>query len=227
MPHRVLQNVGGCRPFLTSAYAAAVLTDSPVAYWEYQDCSGFPVDSSGSGLNMNAVTSTSGLIYRRPGALTDPRDLSIEQAGGSTFTRSAPVSTVTNNFTIEMWVKVAAVTFTNQALVYNGIGSTDGWGLMIDTDFKLLYLAGGVAFGGKNTTALTVNTWAHIAVTRNTTWTYYVNGSPDGTGGTTTPNVPATRVQVGDGAVQRFQSHIAIYNTALSAARIAAHYAAR
>jgi len=225
--HRVMQNIsGGCVPFRSSSYASAVLADTPVAYWQYQECSGMPIDSSGNSRDMTSVTSGVGLAYRQTGALSDVRDKSIFQIGGSAFERSSPVSTVTNGFTLEMWVKVELVTNNDQILIYNGNSGADGWGVLIDTDFKYQYLAGGVAFGTAATTALTVNTWHHIALKRSTTWTYYLDGSPNGTGGTTTPNTPTTKTRAGDGSVQRYQSHIAIYEAALTDAQIAAHYAA-
>src|SRR5262249_8312655 len=86
---------------------------------------------------------------------------------------NAIVSTLTNNFGIELWVKPDA-TNTTQCLAYNGDSGGSGWGLyLIGNQFR--GLVGGVAFVGSATA--TTNVWTHLALVRdNGTNRLYVNG---------------------------------------------------
>lgn len=232
MSSLALTDVGGpndipCVPHTNSNYAAAVLADAPAVYWQLQDCSGNPVDTSGAGLDCTANT-LSANWYRQIGPLTNAvLDKSIVMAGGGGCTGPL-VSVVQNGFTIEFWIKVDEQPNPNQEMVYNGSGSFNGWGVMREPNGKFRYLAGGVAFGAFSTATISVGPWYHVAIVRNTTWTYYLNGAVEtANAGNTNPNVPTTTTHFFPSALQRYCAHIAIYETALSAAQIAAHYAAR
>lgn len=207
-----------------SDYIAEVLTDTPKAFWEAQDASGNPVDSSGNALNMTSVTGTP--LYHAAGPMSD---YGIEFDGGEYVSR-ALVSTVTNDFTIECWLMYRAGS--SDRVIWNGSLGANGWALYLNNAQKIIGLAGGVAFLTAGTTALTADTWYHVALVRDSAnsnkWTYYLNGAVDlANAGTTAPNAPSggdTGFGSRDGAAQHRIAYAAIYETALSAARISAHY---
>ena len=217
-----------CTQWLDSAYAQEVLSDTPVAYWPYQECHRYPQDRSGNGFHVTSVTGAdTGKQYRQPGALSDLNDRSILQIGGSIFF-SPLVSTAVNNVTIEMLLNIDTITLQPQAIFYNGNGGANGYGILITGAMKMQVLKGGIALGTPSTTSLSLDTWYHVAVTfANPTWTYYLDGAADGTYVSAgAPNTPTGSTQTGDNSIQRYHEHIALYETALSAATIAAHYAA-
>lgn len=216
-----------CQRHLNSAYAAAVLADSPKAYWQMQECTSTPQDSSG---NMLDMTSWNGWEhdYRQRAFLTDTLDRSMFWIGGRNPQRNPQVSTVTSNWTLELFVQVDVITLSDQTLFYNGNSGANGWGLLIGTDMKLRALAGGVAFGTRSNGTLSLSTPYHVAL-RNSggTWTYFINGSPDPVTNSISPGTPSGPTKVGDSAHAGYFGHAALYESGLSDARIAAHYAAR
>lgn len=205
-------------------YVAAVLASSPRAYWQMQEASGNPQDSSGNALHMTSISA--GADYREPGPIGA---FAIRFTGGEGVSR-ATISTVVNNFTLEQWVQVQVVTGNDMGLCANGNLGANGWGVLIDTTRKFQYLAGGVALGANSALALTLSAWHHVAVVRRAgTWEYYVDGTVDtANAGTTAPNAPSggTTAANGGSSLQAAYAHYAVYETALSAAAIAAHFAA-
>src|SRR6185437_13242785 len=59
------------------------------------------------------------------------------------FERTNLISTPTDNFGIEAWVKPMAVNGTAQIIIYNGDTSHNGWGLILDSDNNYKGLFGG------------------------------------------------------------------------------------
>ena len=205
-------------------YVAEVLSDSPRAYWKLDEASGLPQDSSGNGLHMTTNTGT--LLYRQPGPMSSA---AILYNGGTGSSRST-VTTVTDNFSIETWIKTPLLTLDNQRGVYNGNSSADGWGFLVDMSLKFKALAGGVSFLSASAAALSTTEFKHVVIQRSgTVWTYYVNGVEDtANAGTSTPNAPGaadSSIHL-DGFMQAVYAHVAIYETALGAVKVADHYAA-
>jgi hypothetical protein len=207
------------------AYAAAVLADTPKAYYKCDDASGNPQDSSGNALHM--TTTSSGVTYQDPGPFGP--DFCIRWNLKST-SRNA-VSTVQSNWTLECWCKFNAL---NGSTVMCGNGGTNGWEMYLPTTTNIGGIAQGV--GGQTASGFTLSTgvWYHLVVQKQTgaggLWLYYINGRPDmtraGTSNPTAPgNTPGTtmnRANTGDISM----AHFALYETALSATRILAHYEA-
>jgi hypothetical protein len=106
---------------------------------------------------------------------------------------SAVLTTATDNFGIEAWVKSNGRTTQNALIAYNGNTASSGWGLFrAGAEYGFLY--GGVVLDG----VVPVTTdWTHLALVREGgTNRFYVNGqliqsSPGG------PNVPVGRFQLG------------------------------
>lgn len=229
-----------------AAYVAAVLADTPVAFWECQDSSGLPVDSSGNGLNMTASGGTP--VYQQQGPFTS--DYAIRLADAY-YTRPA-VTTATDNFTMECWVSPLAEGTYGGGLIRNATsGGLDGWVTVTNTGGKFLCVAENVAVlatsanqlvsqqaqsswsmpllgvGGSGSRA-----WNYVVTQRSSgTWVYYFNGAVDtANAGTAGPITPGGSALAGfsDSTFTwdaRF-AYVAIYNTALSGTRVAAHYTA-
>lgn len=89
------------------------------------------------------------------------------------------VTTLTDDFGIECWVKPGADVNGGQVIVYNGSTATSGWGFLVaGGQFQALY--GGVQIFG--TGVATPNVWSHVALVRDSgNATLYVNGVPAGT----------------------------------------------
>lgn len=208
------------------SYISEVLADSPKAFWEEQDASGNPVDSSGNGLDMTSISGSPS--YRKIGP--QGNDYGIETAGSQQFSRST-ISTVVNNLTIEMWLYPEIITDIRQGVFLNGNSASNGYGVYVDTStLKYHVLICGVAFGAASTTPLVLNVWQHLVVVRRSgQWEYWRNGVQDATNpGTTAPNTPSGgSTAIGNpfsASMQAAQAYVAFYETALSSTRIAAHY---
>jgi hypothetical protein len=117
--------------------------------------------------------------------------LSVTFTNGA-YATNVIVSTVTNNFGIECWVK-PTILGRNEVIAYNGITGgigSGGWGIFLSSNTNYDGLFGGVAFvGGVPATA---NVWTHLALVRtNGTATLYVNGVAAGSTVTSNPGLPA------------------------------------
>lgn len=100
--------------------------------------------------------------------------LSVNFFGNEALVTNDVISTATDNFGLELWVRPAVVTGP-QCLAYNGDTAGFGWGIyLVDGTYGALF--GGVAFvtGGTATPGV----WTHLALVRsNGDTTLYVNGA--------------------------------------------------
>jgi hypothetical protein len=225
-----------------SSYSSTVLADSPVAYYRMNETSGTTaMDSSGHGYNGTYGGSVS---LGGPGLV--PGDAApIFPGGGSTSatilkspsnTALAPTS---GPMSVEFWVNVPSTVTASTQFLYTqsyasgssyptyislDSGSPPYFTVQINTSSGLLSAYPAAVLGAKNHVVLT---WT------GTTLTAYVNGVASGGGTGTAPLIgyssPYAGFSVGgtvatqtgfSGAVGEF----ALYNTALSAARVLAHY---
>src|SRR5437660_602584 len=122
-----------------SAYVAAILADSPAAFWELQDSSGLPQDSSGHGHHMTATTGP--LAYRDPGPFGS--DFAIRFGDLAAATQTAFDFTV-NNMSLEAWVQIVAAGTTFKGPFGNN-APLKGWDVDISSTRHLLVVAQGVA----------------------------------------------------------------------------------
>lgn len=106
--------------------------------------------------------------------------------GSGAFASNSIVSTATDNFGIEAWVKPASVS-AGQVIAYNGATDTSGWGIIVSGS-NYLALLGGRDIWGSGTA--TPNVWTHVALVRDGGLaTIYTNGIAAGTS-LSGPNVP-------------------------------------
>jgi hypothetical protein len=224
--------LGTAAPALAGPYAAAVMADSPYAYWRFNETSGtVAADSSGNGIAGTYVnTPTLG----QAGPLADPGNTAVR------FTRSSSEymnvaatfgGAGWNQVTVEAWVDLASSGGDFQAIVSS---------LALNFVHLQVFSAGGnVVFGTGGDAVLPILTpaqttgWHHVALTAKAgEQRLYLDGNLIGSAASPLGDViAATPIRVGAGYVggrffDGWIDEVAIYRTALSEAQIDAHIAA-
>lgn len=221
------------------SYSSSVLADSPLLYLRFEETSGATCANSGS-LGGNATAH--GTFTRNVAGASSETGVGIDLGGTIADFVDYPDNSsldITADITLECWAKpdVAAV---NQSLMTKGWQnvSTAGYEFFLNST-RQLQISRAAISGLSVSSGLFPNdsAWHHVAVTRSgLTYTFYIDGAP--AGGTTPGATPiqATTRPFTIGATEKLTVYsspfngaideVAVYNTALSAARIAAHYAA-
>ena len=225
------------RAFSSLTYAQEVLLDSPVVYLRFEEVSGTTcADSSGNGLNG----STNGTVTRN---VTSHAGLgvAVTLAGATTSYISVADNAsldITGAFSFECWVK--PTNFTGDPFLFSkgqDSGTVGGYGLWVSASAsKLRLIRGNIgSIGVGSTGTLSTGVWSHVVVTRDGSGVvvYYINGIASGTY-TDTTAVQATNQPLTFGVCDNngtFQEPLlgsldecALYNTALSQARVTAHF---
>jgi hypothetical protein len=222
----------------SQGYSSEVLADQPIGYWRLGETSGTTAaDSSGnqrSGTYVNAPTlGAASLLSSDPNA-------SVRLNGTNQYVEvpNAGVWNLTGDLTIEALVNV-----TGGGTYRTIVAKHDANGDVPVYEFRIQGSTGKLQFVQKTTggaflpvtgnAVLSTGTTYHVAVTRSgNTITLYVNGALDRTqtvSGTIATNTRPVRIGSRDGT--KFLAgridEVAIYDQALSATRIAAHYAVR
>jgi hypothetical protein len=215
---------GGAGGAVSSEYAAAVLADGPVAYWRMGEASGTTaVDATGNG---HDGLLKGGVKLGEPGALNGDSDTAMYFDGTSYVDVGDKLDFAgTASLSIEAWVHPQA-----------GKGGYLGKG-MYDQGYKGYFIAdndstiqwvreGAVA----SPPVITFTTYSHVVGTYDgLNLTLYVNGAKAGSKVATNPITdhpnPFTIGQVaGWGKFVGWIDEVAVYDKALDAARIKAHY---
>lgn len=226
----------------SDAYRAAVMADSPVAYWRLGEASGSTAaDETGSynGTYENTPTLSAA------GAVTGNDAVTLNGTDEYVSVAAAPISGTLSAWTLECWAKGAA----QDGKYILSLGSSS-------SNNPVIAIASGLAVAGQSTGNLrpfvrdnsNSNTWGidgteaygtafdsawhHLVLTYDgTTGKAYIDGSQVGSKNFSAPATTLNRTAIG--ALLRaspalyFSGSIdeaAIYNIALSAARISAHY---
>ena len=213
-------------PTIINTYRNIVLADSPRAYWRLDDTSGTTaVDASGNGLDASYG---SGITLGSSGALGNDTNSAATFGTSSVVSRSI-VTTQTAGVTLEAWIYWTGTSAASYFL-YNGNAASNGFGLYVSNGScgagsSLYLLLGGSLCNGINSAGtVPTNQWTHVALTleTNNTFTIYVNGVAKRTGSANFV-APSGTTSVGNSFAGKIDE-VAIYNTALSASRILAHY---
>lgn len=225
-----------------AGYADIVLADNPVGYWRLGETSGTKANDIAPGFEPPFRDGVySGGITLGVEGPTFPTD------GGKAadFDGSSGVVTIppnplfnqlTNNFTVEAWIKPDGVSGIQNVVSARAlIGDAGGWGLALNGN-RIFFAAWGIeGAGGSSPPVLAAGFWQHLVVvydSKNTT-NFYLNGSPVGTlPGVAPVNPNGQAVYIGRaaewwGGPEYFNGaigEVAIYNHALSAAEIQEHY---
>ncbi|MEJ7567739.1 MAG: DNRLRE domain-containing protein [Gaiellaceae bacterium] len=217
-------------------YDTSVLADTPSGYWRLGETTGtIAADSSGSsrpGTYAGSYTAggVTGLITgdadRAFGALNAATDGKVTITGFNNVTTQLNAA-----FTVEAGVSYSAFASNNQCnrAVARNWTSTGGWMLGVCRTSTGIQQA---QFGVGTTTQLATATVTpgrlHLVGTFDgTTRRLYVNGVQAGTfAAAATPNTSAAVLIAQTLATNMTVDEVAVYNTALSAARVSAHYSA-
>jgi hypothetical protein len=234
-------------------YSSFILADTPVGYWRCEDTGpdqvgSLLVDSSGNGHDLTQAGT--GAIYAQPGQV----DNAVEQPIGGTAPRweitdaaSSNAFDFTANLTVEAWIWKEAFSLANGTAIVTKNDASGGAGT---NNYDLALFNSGTAprlgvnlVGNINVNVLAVTqpaaqTWTHVVGVRDgTALRIYINGQLDNTnspisGGAltdTASNLTLATYHVGSFGMgfQGRLDEVAVYNYALSATRIQAHYDAR
>lgn len=212
------------------SYLDEILADEPVLYWRMQEASGLPQDSSGTGNHATVATGTAQYDVAGP-ILSDPSDDAIFVDADSGFSAPDHASLDLGDvFTLEAWVKRQDSTTTEHNIITK---DTNGYMLGI-LDNQVFLARPGVALIAESSITITdTDTWHHLVATKDgATSKIYVDGEDVtslGTNSTITNTTSALFIGHGHAANRHLVSHldeVAVYPTALSGARILAHYEA-
>lgn len=209
-----------------------VMSDSPVAYWPLDEASGTQAkDVSGNG---HHGTYTGGFTL---GSAGPGGGKAVDLDGSTGYVDVGDDNAFTStNLTAEGWVNRDNLTAASAMLITKVGASFGEWA--IDTYAQaIVYNNSGGVYCVTDGAAMTVGTWAHLAMTFDgTTLRLYRNGTQESTStslagarqGNTGDSVMLGRRQFTgsplyvDGRI----AHCAYYSTVLSADRIKAHYRA-
>jgi glucose/arabinose dehydrogenase len=212
----------------TSGYASTVVGDNPVSYWRLGDASGTTAKDE---QNHNAGTYLNGVTLGAAGALSADTDTAASLDGANDAVGMASPG-ITGPFTIELWAYLTGKGSTGATGYATLVGYNYTHRILWDTSGssgKLLTQFDGNFF---STGTPTQNAWHHIVYTWDgTTERFYIDGAPSGSHATTKPTWNAA-FSLGsyDGTNYMFKGRLdeaALYNGALSATQVSAHYAAR
>ncbi len=206
-----------------------VMADSPVAYWRLNETSGTSMaDSAGS----NNGSYVNGVALNQSGALADPVSKAA-RFDGVDDRASVPDSSsldVGDTFTYEVWVK-RATTNEDTTLVSKGTNAGGDLWFGIEPDNTLGYWNGGTQLAVSDV-KITDSKWHHVAATKSgATRNLYLDGLD-----VTVPLNTSTFVNNSEplylghhvaypaSDLNGSLDEVAVYGTALSQARIRAHY---
>lgn len=224
--------------------AAAILADSPFAFWKCSDASGGFADSSGNGYNL---TTTDGTInYASSYLVPTLPTTAFANIGGRAGAASTSGAALTSNLGLTLPITNWSVEAVVKPLLT--AGNTRIFDMRAPgagTAAMTLFLVAGTAFeafypGSSNSLSATwtpINESVHVVFTCSTTGTtstlsWYINGDLISSTTQTASTLTGTMVsQIGStnalGTTAPFNiAYVALYSKALSATRIAAHAAA-
>lgn len=216
---------------LGTAYVAAVLADSPGAYWHMGESTGIMADSTGHG-NGLSMAGSGPWVRGQPGLPPNYRD-GCMQFGGQSMAGTggtSPTTDLGDVWTIEAWI--ARTTFGNAGAETILSKPNGGYNMRIaGAGNQLSMLCAGTAVLATSTVAITDTAPHHCVCTKNgASGHIYIDGT-DVTGAYTDHTCVNTAYWLSVGndngaapAISMFIDEVAIYPTALSPARVLAHY---
>jgi len=221
--------------YSSGGYDSAVLADSPNVYWKLQDSAGTTAVETVSGIN-GTYNGTGYALNQAPLASGLGASVNFGTGGGSSGYIDVPANSAfaftSGSWSIEFWFKPTNIGSRMEPISNGGSGyrfalsgTTTG---KMDIDLNATnYLTTATTFAN--------NTTYHVVLVCDKTanaLTWYVNGAADASSAAS-PSVPATGVDLAIGELvgtyfqfQGYMSNVAMYPSALSSTRVAAHYAA-
>jgi len=220
-------------PAFQTSYSDEVLADSPISYWRLGEATGSTMTDVTA---ANNGSYTGGITLGQPGALPFDPNTAVT-FNGTTGRASAPDSNSldrTGAVTVELWVK-RTKSAAYQVLVGkpgHGQSRFENYAIWFNTTNRAqAYFGNGTTFVSPVSAVIDTN-WHHIAATYdNAVARIYVDGVQSGSASSTvalTPNqfpMNVARANANQYYLGGTLDEIAVYPTALSAARIQVHYA--
>jgi hypothetical protein len=236
----------------TKTYVDEVMADAPLGYWRLGESSGnVAYDSTTNG--RNGTYTNSPTLAQTHDGVWGTNDKAVQFNGTNQYV-SIPAFTGTTSvtdFTVEAWVKVIAHNALNRNYILdfrgNGAAATNSFAMLVDNVagvtevHHVIQYAAGVYTEYDVPISSAVGNWTHHVVTRSgSTLTAYVNGvaiANTFTGASVAPKADVLQLdnakRIGTWAaapangnywLNGLVDEVAVYNTALSAARVQAHY---
>ena len=214
------------------AYRSVVLADNPIGYWEFDEASGATAADSGGGTSEPGAYQNCALGQASAFAALG----TCAQFNGTTSRVRVEPSSVfelgTGDFSVELWYKTAVST---RGDMFNYKNAND-FGLFANQAAS--GQIGGWHNGQINGTTTTINAWHHLVATRSAgTLLLYLDGvqvASTADAQSFSANAPLFIGANHSGATayaiaipfNGWIDEVAVYGTALSAARVLAHYQA-
>lgn len=217
-------------------YAEAVMADSPVAYWRLGEATGVSTLADATGNGRHAVI-VQGVTLQQCGALVGDWDRGVVVTSGGGTAGYARVGSVAcaDAFTFECWFRhTAADSIAEHAIVAYGNSGASWWVKFLNGFITTHQNTAGTQFS-VTSQPYADDAWHHFA------WARSAAGTPNATiyidgrsaNGTLTSSVPTTAVQsialfsfAGAQGFQGALDEVALYGSALPAARVLEHYRA-
>jgi len=219
-----------------TSYRAAVLADKPIAYLRFGESSGATArDETGNG---NTAAVRGAVVWGVPGALAGDKDTAVRLDGNTSVVDlgGAIDFSGTSPFSLELWFNVATVDLSYRFLVVKDDRAASGreeWGIVlhkVDGLYFERYVAGG-GRGAGTAAAPYLGRWVYAVATYDGS---RINLFVEGVAVDSSPDPrpqPAKSVPLHVGAgfpnggvVDGSIDELAIYDHALSPARIKAHF---
>ena len=208
-----------------NAHIAAVLADSPDVYWRLNELSGLSAaDASGNG--VTGTIAASGVTYGAPSRMAGEKGaLTFDGVAGKVTRASPGVIPNAAIFTVGLWVNIASLVAAKTAVYQAGtmiVVGTDGTvTATADSGAGSTSIASGAG-------AVVIDTWYHIMfISTGAQLELYIDGASAATpvASTRVAAIGETRVGQAAAAFQAFTAdEVAVYPTALTAARVLVHY---
>lgn len=215
----------------SSVYAAAVGTDSPAGYWRLGETSGTTAaDASGNG---RTGTYLNGVSLGAGGALGGAGDVDRAASFDGVDDRVTIADTaalrLNGNFSVEFWAKRGTNSGFPGLMLKGSSWTADGYSIWYSTTGTLSFKRNNVEVT-TTADALRADVYRHFVVTYDgSTVRWYVDGVQNSSASVTYPTNAGTsslKLGTGDQAGQQSLDEVAVYNSALSATRVAAHFTA-
>ena len=224
----------GDSPPVLDAYAKAVLADAPALYFRLDDTASPLKDASGHGTRATATN----VVWAVPGAIAGNGAVHLDGASSVIDVGSAADFTGTAPFTLEAWASIELDDGTYRHLFtkdFTGGAGREEFGLYVHTGQLVFerYVDDVPTAAGVNLSTLGAPPFIHaVAVYNGSALILYAQGNEvDRTADTRGQPSKPTSLFVGTkgtgfGTMKATLDEVAVYDHALTAARVAAHFAA-
>jgi Concanavalin A-like lectin/glucanases superfamily len=220
-------------------YAREVFADAPVAFWPLNDVGLIARDASGNGVDATYLPNN-GVIWTNgnqqiAGAIANDANKCAEFTGaGYVGITDRPSLRLANAFTVEAWVYPTSFADFRTILWKGGnLDRNYDFDIAQTTGNPRIYVTkAGAFFGVDLAPAVPLNAWTYLAATYDgATLRLFVNAAERGSVAVAAPiDAPLKMAAIGRAGELNSSfflgriDEVAIYNYALSAARILAHY---